>query len=351
MVGRGAGQQDGGEGGERAGRGQEGGGHEQGVHRRQQADQQDSDHQGGDAAGQELEPAGAVQRAAGRREDAAAGDQGVRQGAEAEREAGPGVPVDPGADAGERGEHHGDDAGEHAGQAVHVVAQVGEPECEAEQGEQHSGADEAEGAHQLGAPEPAVGLPGGGDRVGDVVVDGGRQRLGERAQVEQVAVAHLLGGERAAAVEHGAVAADQVEAGGDAVGLGLAGQPQYLGVHVRERDVLGQGDVDPAVRGDDGDPAEAGGRGRRHARTSFARRTGRSPLMTVFGDGCSAPVRGAATPAAPARHRRSAGPALARAPAGRNRPGAATSWRGVTLPARFVPGPAEGGRGHGGGPQ
>lgn len=225
-----------------------------------------------------------------------------------------GVPVDPGAHPGERREHDGGDAGQDTGQAVHVVAQVGEPEREAEQGEQHPGADQAEAAHQLGGPEPAVGLDGAGDRVGDVVVDGRRERLGERAQRQQVTVADLLGGQRQPAVEHRAVAADQVEAGGGAVGLALVGQAQHLGVDVRERDVLGQGDVDPAVRGDDGHPAVAR-RGGAHASTSLRspmraptsilRRTWRSPLLTVprhggarccCGTGPAGPRVGAALP-------------------------------------------------------
>ena len=125
-------------------------------------------------------------------------------------------------------------------------------------------ADQARAAQQVVAPQVAVAGDGGGDGVGDVVEDGGRQRLGEGAQAEQLAVEDLLGGEGAGAVEDGAVAAYEVVAGGRSGGLGLAGEPQDLRVDVGDGDVLGQGDVDPAVGRHDGDPAEARRCGRTH---------------------------------------------------------------------------------------
>lgn len=192
-------------------------------------------------------------------------DQQVREGAEAERHGGGPVPVDPGAHSGHGGEQDSDGRGDDAGQAVHVVADgVGVPEDEAEQDEQDGGAGQARAAQHVVAPAVAVAHDGGGDRVGDVVEDGGRQGLGEGAQAEHLAVEDLLGGEGAGAVEDGAGAADQVEAGGCAHGLGLAGEAQQFRVDVGDGDVLGEGDVDPAVGSHDGDPAEARRCGRTH---------------------------------------------------------------------------------------
>ena len=165
-----------------------------------------------DAAEQELQPAGALAGVGA--DDAGARDQQQRQGAEAEGDGGGPVLVHPGAYAREGGEQQSGRAGDDAGQAVHVVPdRVGEPEHEAHQDEQQDAADQAGAAQQVVAPQVAVAGDGGGDGVGDVVEDGGRQRLGERAQAEHFAVEHLLGGERAGAVEDGAVAAHQVVAG------------------------------------------------------------------------------------------------------------------------------------------
>ena len=184
----------------------------------------------------------------------------MRQGAEAEGDGGGAVVVHPGPYGGEGDQQHSGDAGDDAGQAVHVVAGRGRRTTarSAISDEQHAAADESGAAQQLVAPQRAVAGDGGGDGVGDVVEDGGRQRLGERAQAEHLAVEDALGGERAGAVQDGAVAAHQVVADRGALGRALAGEPQDLRVDVGDRDVLGQGHVDPAVGRDDGDPAEAG---------------------------------------------------------------------------------------------
>lgn len=189
----------------------------------------------------------------------------MRQRAEAEGDGGAPVAVDAGPHPGGGGEQDADGSGDDAGQAVHVVPDgVGVPEDEAEQDEQDGGAYQARAAQHVVAPAVPVADDGGGDGVGDVVEDGGGQGLGEGAQAEHLAVEDLLGGEAAGAVEDGAGAADQVEAGRGADGLGLAGEAQQLGVDVGDGYVLGEGDVDPAVGCHDGDPAEARRLGRTH---------------------------------------------------------------------------------------
>lgn len=189
----------------------------------------------------------------------------MREGAEAEGDGGAAVAVDPGAHSGGGGQEHARGAGDDAGQSVHVVAdRVGVPEDEAEQDEQQGGAGQARAAQHVVAPAVAVADDGRGDGVGDVVEDGGRQRLCERAKAEHLAVEDLLGSEGAGAVEDRSVAADQVEAGGGADGLGLPGEAQEFGVDVGDGDVLGEGDVDAAVGSHDGDPAETRRCGRTH---------------------------------------------------------------------------------------
>lgn len=182
----------------------------------------------------------------------------MRYGGEAEGHGGAAVAVDPGADARGGGEERADGAGDDAGESVHVVQDgVGVPEDEAEEGEEDGGAGQARAAQHVVAPAVAAPHHGGGDGVGDVVEDGGRQGLGEGAQAQHFAVQDLLGREGAGAVEDGARAQDQVEAGGCADGLGLAGEAQQLGVDVGDGDALGEGDVHAAVGSHDGDPAEA----------------------------------------------------------------------------------------------
>ncbi|GAA3295233.1 hypothetical protein GCM10020295_21870 [Streptomyces cinereospinus] len=140
---------------------------------------------------------------------------------------------------------------------MHVVARVARPGHEGEQHRQHAAADEARGPGQLAAPQGVLAGHGRGDRVGHVVVDGGRQRCGERAQREEFAVQDVLGGEGARAVEDPAVPAYEVVADRRARGGALPGEPEDLRVEVDDRDVVGQGHVDPAVGRDDRDPAEA----------------------------------------------------------------------------------------------
>ncbi len=95
-----------------------------------------------------------------------------------------------------------------------MADRVGVPEDEAHEDEEQHAAEESGAAQQVVAPQVPVAGDGGGDGVGDVVVDGRRQGLGEGAQGEHLAVEDLLGGQGAGAVQDGSVAADQVVAGG-----------------------------------------------------------------------------------------------------------------------------------------
>lgn len=146
------------------------------------------------------------------------------------------------------------------------MARVPGPGHEGEQDGQDASPDEACGAGQVAAPQGVLAGHGRGDGLGDVVDDGGWQRLGEGAQREEFAVEDVLRGERAGAVEDGAVPAYEVVADRRSLGGALPGEPQDLRVDVDDGDVVGQGHVDPAVRRDDRDPAEAearpGGRAR-----------------------------------------------------------------------------------------
>ncbi len=254
---------DGHEGGEGSGGGDEGGRDEGGVAAGGERDQGDRGDQGADAAEQELEAPGSL--ADGRGDDPGAGDHQVREGAEAERDGGEAVAVDAGAHSGDGGEQDADGARDDPGQAVHVVQQrIGVPEDEAQHDEQHGGAGQARAAQHVVAPAVPVADDGGGDGVGHVVEHGGRQGLGEGAQAQHLAVEDLLAGEGPGAVEDGAGAAYEVEAGRGAHRLGLAGEAQQLGVDVGDGDVLGEGDVDATVGGHDGDPAETRRCGRTH---------------------------------------------------------------------------------------
>lgn len=220
------------------------------------------------------------------------GHPDVGQGAEAQRDGRGPVVVDPGADAGQDDQQDADDRGEDAGQAVHVVARVGGPGDEGEQGGQDTAADETGGAGQLAAPQRVFAGHRGRDRLGHVVEHGGREGLGEGAQGEEFAVENALGGERAGAVEDGAVPAHQVIADRGALGGALPGEPEDLRIDVGDRDVVGQCHVDATVGRDDRDPAETEPRSGadRGSGTGPARRGGRDAhlLLPLNDDSASA---------------------------------------------------------------
>ncbi len=243
--------------------GEEGRRDERGIAPRGDGGQHDGGDQHGDAAEQELQPARPLTCV--RADDAGAREEDEGQGAQAERDGREAVRVDPGADPREGGEQHSGGSRDDAGQAVHVVAdRVGGPEDEAEQDEQQRGPRRARAAQQVVAPQVAVAGDGRGDGVRDVVEHGGRQRVGERSQAEDLAVEHLLGREGAGAVEDGAVTSYQVVPGGGGDRLGPAGEAEDLRADVGDGEVVGQCDVDPAVGCHDCDTAEAGRRGRTH---------------------------------------------------------------------------------------
>lgn len=230
-------------------------GHEGTVAARRDQGEDHGGEQYGRAGQQELEPSDPL--VVGEGQQTGARHRHVRQGAESQGDGRAAVVVDPGAHAGEDDEEEAGHRGEDALEAVHVVVRLGRPRDEGQEGGQDAAADESGAAGQVAVPQGAVAGDGRGDRFGDVVEDGRRQRLGERAQGEQLAVEDALRGEGPGAVEDGAVAAYEVVADRRALGGALLGEPQDLRVEVGDRDVVGQCDIDPAVGRDDGDAAEA----------------------------------------------------------------------------------------------
>ncbi|GAA3216481.1 hypothetical protein GCM10020256_18790 [Streptomyces thermocoprophilus] len=261
------------EGGDEADRGGEEERHEGSVAAGRDEGQYDGRDEDGGAGEEELEASDAL--VVGEGQQPGAGDGDIGQGAEAEGDGGAAVVVDTCAYAGDDDEEQAGDAGEDALEAVHVVADLGAPRHEREQRGQDAAGDESGGAGQVAVPQGAVAGDGGGDGLGHVVEDGGRQRLGERAQGEQLAVEDALRGEGAGAVEDGAVTAYEVVADGGALGGALLGEPQDLRVEVGDGYVVGECHVDTAVGCHDGDAAEAEPRAR-SGRGSGARLPGRA---------------------------------------------------------------------------
>ncbi|MGX1241405.1 hypothetical protein RKD46_002509 [Streptomyces pseudovenezuelae] len=246
-----------GEGGEDTDAGAERGGDEGRVVLRQHQDEQDGGDEDDGEADKEVEPARALARV--QAHDAGAADHQVRQRGESEGDGRVVVVVDTRAYGGQRDQDDAGDAGDDAGQAVHVVAQrLGEPQGQRHHGQQQRAGGQADDAHHAVVPAAPVGLHDGGHGVDDVVEDGGRQRVRERPQKQQFAIAYLLFGERAAVVQDGTVPAYEVVPGGRGLFGSLSRQPQDLRVDVRERHVLGKCHVDPAVRCRHRDPAESG---------------------------------------------------------------------------------------------
>lgn len=228
-----------------------------GVLLRQQQDEQHRGDQDDGEADEEVQPARALTGVEAHH--ARAADHQVRQRGEAEGDGRVVVVVHPRAYGGERDEDDAGDTGDDAGQAVHVVPQrLREPQRQRHHGQQQRAGGEADDPHHAVVPTAPVRLDGGGHGVDDVVEDGGRQRVRERPQEQQFAIAYLLFGERTAVVEDGTVPAHEVVPGGRGLLGRLPRQPQDLRVYVRERHVLGKCHIDPAVRCRHRDPAESG---------------------------------------------------------------------------------------------